>query len=90
MTNRDQRIREVAHRMWEQEGRPRDQEKRHWEMAEQIVDAEEHASPGAGSGVSSGSREGASDDQSRPAKRTAPPKRNKRTAPPKRKRPSRS
>ena len=33
MTNRDQRIRELAHRLWEQEGRPGSQEKRHWEMA---------------------------------------------------------
>src|SRR6266571_4025895 len=68
MTNRGQRIRELAHPLWEQEGRPRDQEKRHWEMAERIVDAEEHASPGAGSGMNPERRKGVSDDQSRPPK----------------------
>ena len=34
---REQRIREIAHRIWEQEGRPSGQEQRHWEMAEAIV-----------------------------------------------------
>lgn len=34
---REQRIREIAHRLWEQEGRPSGQEQRHWEMAEAIV-----------------------------------------------------
>jgi hypothetical protein len=40
-TDRDdleKRIREVAHRIWEDEGRPPGQEKRHWEMAESLID----------------------------------------------------
>jgi len=40
MTSREQRIRMLAHRIWESEGRPDDQEARHWEMAERIVEAE--------------------------------------------------
>jgi hypothetical protein len=75
MTNRDQRIRELAHRLWEQEGRPGGQEKRHWEMAERIVDAGEHASPSPGSDANPESRKRVSDDQSRPPKKRAPPKR---------------
>jgi hypothetical protein len=38
---RDQRIREIAHRMWEEEGRPHDQSERHWEMARQVIEEEE-------------------------------------------------
>ena len=41
MPDREHRVREIAHRLWEQEGRPFDQDKRHWAAAERIVDAEE-------------------------------------------------
>jgi Protein of unknown function (DUF2934) len=34
---REQRIREKAHALWEQEGRPAGQESRHWEEAEKQV-----------------------------------------------------
>lgn len=40
MTGREQRIRMLAYRIWESEGRPDGQEARHWEMAERIVEAE--------------------------------------------------
>lgn len=40
MTSREQRIRMLAYRIWESEGRPDGQEARHWEMAERIVEAE--------------------------------------------------
>jgi len=40
MTGREQRVRMLAYRIWESEGRPDDQEARHWEMAERIVEAE--------------------------------------------------
>lgn len=40
MTSREQRIRMLAYRLWESEGRPEGQEARHWEMAERIVEAE--------------------------------------------------
>jgi hypothetical protein len=33
----EERIREKAHAMWEQEGRPTGQELRHWEEAEKAV-----------------------------------------------------
>lgn len=40
MTSREQRVRMLAYRLWESEGRPEGQEARHWEMAERIVEAE--------------------------------------------------
>jgi hypothetical protein len=45
MKDRDSRIRERAHRMWESEGRPEHQEKRHWEAAERAIDDEDRAAP---------------------------------------------
>jgi Protein of unknown function (DUF2934) len=42
MEDREQRIREIAYRIWEDEGRQSDQADRHWQMAELIV-AEEDA-----------------------------------------------
>jgi hypothetical protein len=42
---RHARISEIAHSIWESEGRPSGQETRHWLMAEKLVLAEErHAS----------------------------------------------
>lgn len=42
---RHARISEIAHSIWESEGRPAGQEVRHWLMAEKLVLAEEkHAS----------------------------------------------
>ena len=43
MSDREQRIRAIAHRLWEEEGRPPDQEKRHWDAAERMLDAEERS-----------------------------------------------
>ncbi|WP_110685380.1 DUF2934 domain-containing protein [Salinicola aestuarinus] len=40
MTSREQRVRMLAYRIWESEGRPEGQEQRHWQMAERIVEAE--------------------------------------------------
>jgi hypothetical protein len=37
---RQARIRQLAHRIWESEGRPPGQAARHWQMAEKLVDAE--------------------------------------------------
>ena len=39
--NREARIRERAHAIWEEEGRPEGQEREHWERAAAEVDAEE-------------------------------------------------
>ena len=48
MSEREQQVRAIAHRLWEEEGRPADQEKRHWATAERMFDTQERAS-GAGS-----------------------------------------
>jgi hypothetical protein len=41
MSGRDDRIREIAHSIWEEEGRPAGQEERHWQMAESAFEQEE-------------------------------------------------
>jgi Protein of unknown function (DUF2934) len=35
--DREERIRAIAHRIWEEEGQPVGQEERHWRMAESVV-----------------------------------------------------
>jgi hypothetical protein len=37
MEDRQERIREFAYRIWEEEGRPSDQADRHWHLAQLIV-----------------------------------------------------
>jgi hypothetical protein len=44
MSDREHRVREIAHRLWEEEGRPTDQDKRHWATAERMLDAQAQAS----------------------------------------------
>ena len=39
--NNEQRIRELAHQIWESEGRPEGQDTRHWEMAIKLLDSEQ-------------------------------------------------
>ncbi|AWH49757.1 MULTISPECIES: DUF2934 domain-containing protein [Stenotrophomonas] len=39
-SERRRRIEMLAHQIWEAEGRPDDQEQRHWHMAERLVEAE--------------------------------------------------
>jgi hypothetical protein len=41
MENRESRIRARAHQMWEDEGRPENQDQRHWEAAEKAIDEED-------------------------------------------------
>ncbi len=41
MPTREEKIRERAHQIWEQEGRPGGQEARHWERASREIDAAE-------------------------------------------------
>ena len=41
--DRDERIRELAHRIWESEGRPPGQQIRHWQMATRLIEASERA-----------------------------------------------
>lgn len=38
---RQERIRQMAHRIWESEGCPQGQEERHWKMAERLIQASE-------------------------------------------------
>ena len=53
MSEKEQRIREIAHRLWEEEGQPADQAERHWQMAVKIVEEEEaaHAHPSSAHGA---------------------------------------
>jgi hypothetical protein len=39
--DREERIRAIAHRIWEEEGQPVGQEERHWRMAEAVIIEEE-------------------------------------------------
>jgi Protein of unknown function (DUF2934) len=40
MEDKAKRIREIAHNIWEEEGRPSGREGQHWERARQIVEME--------------------------------------------------
>ena len=40
MSTEDKRIRELAHQIWESEGKPHGQDARHWEMARKLAEAE--------------------------------------------------
>ena len=40
MTDRDDRIREIAYFLWLDEGRPEGEAERHWTIAEVMVDSE--------------------------------------------------
>ncbi len=49
MTNEhEQRIRELAHHIWESEGCPQGEEERHWLMAERLVEASDLAQSATG------------------------------------------
>ncbi|TBU77415.1 DUF2934 domain-containing protein [Phytopseudomonas daroniae] len=41
MSANEERIREFAYQIWESEGKPHGQAKRHWEMATKLVEAEQ-------------------------------------------------
>lgn len=41
--DREQRIRELARALWEQDGRPEGQAERHWRIANQVVEFMERA-----------------------------------------------
>ncbi|WP_338480949.1 DUF2934 domain-containing protein [Pseudomonas trivialis] len=40
MSSEDKRIRELAHQIWESEGKPHGEDARHWEMARKLAEAE--------------------------------------------------
>lgn len=44
MSDREERIRQHAYRIWQEEGTPDGQARRHWEMAEELVAQEEGVS----------------------------------------------
>lgn len=41
--DRNERIRQLAHSIWESEGRPQGQQVRHWHMATRLIQAAERA-----------------------------------------------
>jgi hypothetical protein len=41
MTNRDDRIREIAYFLWLEEGQPEGGQERHWKAAEEWLDSDE-------------------------------------------------
>lgn len=41
MSHRDQSTRERAHELWEQEGRPEEREREHWERAAREIEEQE-------------------------------------------------
>jgi len=81
MDEREHRIREIAHRLWEGEGRPSDQDKRHWEEARRIVDEQEGVTSRAPDSTSASEQpeaaaaEKPSDNAKRRTARKAPTKR---------------
>jgi DUF2934 family protein len=49
MTNEhEQRVRELAHHIWESEGCPQGEEVRHWAMAERLIEASDLAKAAKG------------------------------------------
>jgi hypothetical protein len=44
MDNREERIRQKAHQLWEDAGRPTDKADAHWVEAERLIDKEDHKS----------------------------------------------
>jgi hypothetical protein len=50
-TARTRRIQQLAHEIWEAEGRPDGQSARHWAMAGRLVDAELRAAEQADTGA---------------------------------------
>jgi hypothetical protein len=68
MPDREERIRERAHQLWEQEGRPDGRDADHWERAAREVDAEDRSldvgttpaktAPPASGGLASGLQPG--------------------------------
>jgi hypothetical protein len=43
MENREERIRQKAHELWERAGRPEGHDARHWSDAEKMIEQEDHA-----------------------------------------------
>jgi len=44
--NREERIRERAHRFWEEEGRPEGKDREHWDKAATQIDSESFGAAG--------------------------------------------
>jgi len=42
MDNREERIRQKAHDLWEKAGRPDEKAEEHWAEAERLIDQEDH------------------------------------------------
>jgi hypothetical protein len=72
--DREQRIRNVAYRIWVEEGFPKNQDERHWRMAQYVV-AQDDAERAAKASVSS------ADTEKLPAQRILRDRQEKRSAP---------
>jgi hypothetical protein len=61
MDNQEQRIRETAYRLWEQDGRPVGQAERHWDLAQKLAEDNEprQPAPAARSGRASSEKKAA-------------------------------
>src|SRR3712207_6051889 len=51
--DREERIRQLAHLIWEREGRPEGREAEHWRLAEQAYDTEARATAAGQDGAAS-------------------------------------
>lgn len=82
MSTDDKRIREFAYQIWESEGKPTGQEKRHWEMARKLAEAEalapskppKAASKSAASKTDGAKPAAAKSTTAKPAAKTTTPK----------------
>ena len=70
----DERIREMAYYLWEQEGRPENQADRHWAAAVAIVEAQDSAHENSNSGeMTEDSGDGKPTVSAPPGRSPAPP-----------------
>ncbi|PCC99849.1 DUF2934 domain-containing protein [Halopseudomonas pelagia] len=47
MSNNEQRVRELAYQLWENEGRPEGKTEEHWALARELVESESHGETAA-------------------------------------------
>jgi hypothetical protein len=87
-SDREDRIKQLARRIWESEGRPAGQEVRHWYMAVKLVEASERpdpyvpdAHPDAARATAQGAVPPAGPAQTKPAKKTGTTKNGVRKKP---------
>lgn len=75
MNEREHRIRELAHELWEKEGRPPHREKHHWEQAEKLLAERDGSVPPAEQANASPKSQASPGSNKTTAPGTAKPKR---------------